>query len=286
VGPEGLRRIVASDDYRPLSFEEVSELVAPEVAAQLDESKCYGVQWYNRDKAVTHTVTEPDGNGGRRYKKRKTLVRRPREEWLAIPVPTSERLPRDLVDLARATMDAAKGSERKHLAREWELRGIMRCSCRSKIKTKTSRPEGRGPYHYYICARRVELRGLCSCTQRAIRTLGAEEAIWGFVSRLLKDPERVRCGMERLIDDKRSAAKRGDPECIAIAWADKVAECVRLRADYQERAEQLEENRNTLLEAMAEPVPGALDGLTGEERNKVYRILRLEVTPTPVGYSQ
>jgi hypothetical protein len=27
-----------------------------------------------------------------------------------------------------------------------------------------------------------------------------------------------------------------------------------------------------------------LDGLTGDDRNKVYRMLRLEVTPTPEGY--
>jgi len=318
-----LRKIVSSDDYRPLTFEEISQLVAPEVAARLDESKCYGVQWYNRNKAVTRSVSEPDGNGGRRYRKRKTLVTRPREEWLAIPVPASERLPRDLVDLACATMDATKGSERKHLARAWELRGVMRCSCGSKLKTRSSRPEGRGPYHYYICSRRVELRGMCSCTQKAIRALDAEEAIWGFVSRLLKDPERIRLGMERLIDEERSAANRGDPQSTAKAWADKAAECVRLRAayqdqqaaglmtleelgkklseldeirrqaekehsalqDYQERVEQLEEDRDSLLEAMSDTVPDALDGLTGEERNKVYRMLRLEVTPTPEGYS-
>jgi hypothetical protein len=44
-----LRKIVASDDYRPLSFEEIAELVTPEVAARLDPSKEYGTQWYNRD---------------------------------------------------------------------------------------------------------------------------------------------------------------------------------------------------------------------------------------------
>jgi hypothetical protein len=36
---------------------------------------------------------------------------------------------------------------------------------------------------------------------------------------------------------------------------------------------------------LSETMPDALDGLTGEERNKVYRMLRLEVTPTPEGYS-
>jgi len=318
-----IRKIVNSDDYRPLTFEEISELVTPEVVRRLDESKAYGVQWYNRDKAVRRTISEPDGNGGRRYRKRKTLVRRPREDWLAIPVPASDRLPRDLVDLARATMDATQGSMRKHLARSWELRGVLRCGCGSKIQTKTSRPEGRGPYHYYICRQRVELRGMCSCTQKAIQAVDAEEAIWGFISRLLKDPERIRLGMDRLIEEERAAANRGDPNNTAKAWAEKAAECVRLRAayqdqqaaglmtldelgsklteldnirrhagrelsalqDYQERAEQLEEDRDALLEEMAETVPDGLDNLTGVERNKVYRMLRLEVTPTKEGYS-
>jgi hypothetical protein len=36
---------------------------------------------------------------------------------------------------------------------------------------------------------------------------------------------------------------------------------------------------------MAETVPGTLDDLKGEERNKVYRMLGLEVTPTAEGYS-
>jgi site-specific DNA recombinase len=43
-----IRRIIASDMYRPHPFEEISNLVAPEVAARLDPSKEYGVQWYNR----------------------------------------------------------------------------------------------------------------------------------------------------------------------------------------------------------------------------------------------
>jgi hypothetical protein len=55
--------------------------------------------------------------------------------------------------------------------------------------------------------------------------------------------------------------------------------------DYQERVEQLEEDRDVLLKAMAETVPDTLDGLTAMERNKLCRMLCLEVTPTPEGYS-
>src|SRR5918992_3452439 len=45
-----IRRMIASDIYRPHSFEEVSGLIAPEVAARLDPHKEYGIQWYNRQR--------------------------------------------------------------------------------------------------------------------------------------------------------------------------------------------------------------------------------------------
>jgi hypothetical protein len=315
-----IRKIVASDEYRPLTHEEVAGLVSAEVAARLDPSKLYGVQWYNRDQVTVRTVSEPDGNGGRRYKKRKTQRRRPKTKWLAIPIPASDRLPRELADQARATMDANKGTERKGLAREWELRGLLRCPCGSKMHTKTTRPHGH-TYHYYLCKRRHELRKMCECTQKALRAPEVEAEVWDFVSGLLKDPERVRAGMERLIEQERAAAC-GDPEREARVWAEKLEECARLRSGYQDqqaaghmtieelgaklkgldetrriaerelaafedslrRAEELEADRDALLESYASMVPDALDELSGAERNTVYRMLRLEVKPTPEGY--
>jgi site-specific DNA recombinase len=314
-----IRKIVASDEYRPLTFDEIRELVAPEVATRLDPNKRYGVQWYNRDRAITRTVSESDGNGGRRYKQRKTLQRRPREEWLAIPVPAC--LPRELVDQARATMDANKGVERKHLAREWELRGLMRCSCGSKMQTKTTNPHGKYTYHYYICVSRNDLRNMGSCRQRVLRAEEVEAEVWEFVSGLLKDLERLRAGYERMIENERKA-RRGDPEQEAQLWAEKIAECARLRTAYQDqqaaglmtleelasklgeldetrrhaerelaalkghqqRITELEADRDTLMEYVESVIPERLDNLTGEQRNKVYRMLRLEVKPTPDGY--
>ena len=52
----------------------------------------------------------------------------------------------------------------------------------------------------------------------------------------------------------------------------------------KERVEELEADRDALVEFWSDAVPEQLDGLTGSERNKVYRMLRLEVTPTPEGY--
>jgi len=314
-----IRRIVQSDIYRPHSFEEIAALVNPETAAGLDREAEYGIQWFNRDKVTRRTVSEPDGNGGRRYRKKRTSVRRPKEEWVAIPGPAY--LPRDLVDQARTAMDGNQASERKHLTRPWELRGLMRCSCGSGMQTKTTQPGGKRKYHYYMCIRRVKRGALCDCNEMSIQAHNVEPVIWRFVSGLLKDPERIRAGMERLIEDERGAG-RGDPEREGKAWAEKLAECARLRGAYQDqqaaglmtieelgaklrgleetrrhaerelaglgdfrrRVEELEADRDALLDSMAASVPEALDNLTGEERNHVYRLLRLQVKPTPHGF--
>jgi hypothetical protein len=127
--------------------------------------------------------------------------------------------------------------------------------------------------------------------------------------------------MERLIEQERFERVR-DPEHEAEVWAQKIAECDRKRSAYQDqqaaglmtleelgsklrelhntrttaerelatlrgrrqRVEELEQDRDALLESMAEMVPDALDALTGEEKNRIYWKLRLEVTPTTGGY--
>jgi hypothetical protein len=45
--------------------------------------------------------------------------------------------------------------------------------------------------------------------------------------------------------------------------------------------EDLAADRDALLRDMADMVPEALDGLSGEERHRVYWMLRMEVTPIP-----
>jgi hypothetical protein len=54
-------------------------------------------------------------------------------------------------------------------------------------------------------------------------------------------------------------------------------------AAQEERVEELERDRDALLEIYAGAIPEALDRLEGEERNTVYRMLRLEITPQEDG---
>jgi hypothetical protein len=53
--------------------------------------------------------------------------------------------------------------------------------------------------------------------------------------------------------------------------------------DRRRRVEELQEDRDALLESLAGMLPEALDDLTGEERCRIYQMLRLEVMPVPQG---
>src|SRR5215217_6851298 len=43
-----IRRWIVDDAYKPHTYEEVAELVRPEVAARLDPEQSYGIWWFNR----------------------------------------------------------------------------------------------------------------------------------------------------------------------------------------------------------------------------------------------
>jgi hypothetical protein len=175
-------------------------------------------------------------------------------------------------------------------------------------------------YHYYRCHRSVDYRR-SSCRQRMERAQKAADAMWGFVSRVLKDPDRILAGMDALIEQKR-AELRGDPEREAKAWLERLAEVDQERRGYlklaakglmseeeldealadlqetrqvavreleaiggrREEIETLERDREAIRASWAAAVPGNLDRLTPEERNELYLMLRLEMRPTDDGY--
>lgn len=67
------------------------------------------------------------------------------------------------------------------------------------------------------------------------------------------------------------------------ALQSRLAELATLNAR-EERARELEVDRDALVASYAEMVPEALDSLSGEERSNVHQMLNLEVRPSPEGY--
>jgi hypothetical protein len=127
--------------------------------------------------------------------------------------------------------------------------------------------------------------------------------------------------MDAWIEQKR-AATNGDPEREAKTWLEKVCGEDQERRGYQrlaakghmteeelnealleldeirkaaereletlkhrqEEVEALERDRDALLASWSAAVPGDLERLTPEGRNRLYHMLRLEISPTEAGY--
>ena len=96
-----IRDCAFDDVYAPHTVEELEVLgVSPEVVGRLDPAGLYGVWWYNRREAKT--VRVPLGGG--RYRKEKQVRKKPREEWIPVPVPASG-VPREAVLRARERLE-------------------------------------------------------------------------------------------------------------------------------------------------------------------------------------
>jgi len=171
-----------------------------------------------------------------------------------------------------------------------------------------------GRLFYYRCRKRNR-DGHEACTNgKCHRADEVEPLVWEFVSGLLREPERLRAGLERLIEQERQAM-RGNPEQEVKAWLEKLSGVDQERRGFLRLAakghitdeelaeelaaldetretaerelqalqgrrkviEELERDRDALLKSYALMVPEALDRLEPSERHQVYKMLRLQV---------
>jgi Recombinase zinc beta ribbon domain len=93
--------------------------------------------------------------------------------------------------------------------RFWELSGgVLFCGGCGRRMSPDRRSNAKGSeriYCYYRCPkRRIEGPGACpnEKTQRAEKV---EAGVWEVISSLLAEPERLRLGLERMIERERSA---------------------------------------------------------------------------------
>ena len=173
-------------------------------------------------------------------------------------------------------------------------------------------------YSYYRCIRhRREGEEACG-NAKSYRADELERSVWEFVSGLLKDPERIRKGLQAVIEEER-AGMLGDPQQQTKVWLKKLSEVDNKRSRFQDMAaeglitfdelrsklaeaertservqaelealnrrqqtiEELERDRDAVMESYAGMVPEELDDLASEERHQIYKMLRLRVTVGP-----
>jgi len=314
---KAIRDCVLDDAYKPHTFAEISELVTPEVASRLNESRRYGIWWFNRRKTRTRQVSER-GPDGIIYRKQTSATEKPKKDWIAIPVPDSD-ISREWVEAAR---DGIKYNQITSSAgqRAWTLSGglfVCGVCARSMTAVTTSRSNGKR-YFYYRCPRRVQ-DGTAACSQAKYHVAEEiESGVWNLVRSVLTDPEQLRDDLERLIEQEQQSM-RGDPEREVRTWLEKLSELNRKRSGYidlaadgimsreelkaklaqleearetaekelealrmrQEKFEELQRDKDALLEHYAALAPEALDSLAPEERHRLYKMLRLKVIARP-----
>jgi site-specific DNA recombinase len=227
-----IRQILKSDLYVPYSREELAGMVPADTLARLEGDEA-GVWWFGKKKTTVtgKTLSEPDENGERRVKVHTRTEIRPVQERVGVPVPA--HLPRRLVDEARARLAANRPKTLKHEAREWELRGLVRCSCGWKMGTHTARSSGYGKtYSYYTCNGRRQRGKASSCQQRAVPAEGLEQRVWEAVESLLGRPEELVAALDRRIEREKNA--NGNPEREAAAWARRIEDVERQRERAQD----------------------------------------------------
>ncbi len=315
-----VRAMILDDLYKPHTPEEIQGLVVEgrltaDVAGRLDPSRPYGVWWANTVRDSVRTVSESDEAGGRRYRKRRKTVPRPRAEWIAVPIDlTSSGLEREIVDLARSTI---KDNVRPSSAggRFWEVAGLVFCTCCGrKIHTHTTRSKGPDRlYYYYQCDNREG----CEAHPR-LRAGKLEADVWQVVRSGLTDPDQLKADLDRMIELERSVV-RGNPAREAKHWLERLSEAEEERRGFlrlaargritdeeldeelvalektcqaakrelatlqnrKERIEALERDRDAVLADYAGRTPDALEALTSKERHQLYKMLKLSVKIHP-----
>jgi hypothetical protein len=287
--------------------------MSPEVASRLDPEKRYGIWWYNRRRIKTHqeAVNGPDGKF---YKKRSKTTWRPEAEWIAVPVPDSG-IPRESVDSAReAIKDNVKYSQNNRRPWVLSG-GIARCGeCGWAMATHSVwGAKSKHVNHYYRCSKAKVNYAYKSCPNtKHHRADRLEPMVWDYISEVMKNPEELRADLDRMIELERKGT-RGDPGKEAKLWAEKLAEVDRKRARYQEAfaadavtlpelkaylsqleetrktaeyeldalrgreeyVQQLEADRDALLDSLEAQAPEALASLTPDQRHQWYKLLQL-----------
>jgi hypothetical protein len=307
-----IRRFVFDDVYKPHALREIEALVNSDVAAGLDPNARYGIWWFNRERWTTSRVPDVSaGSGG--YRRSVRVVPRPREDWVAVPVPDSG-LSREVVDAAR---EALRGNRWNTggTHRFWELSGgVLRCgACGSRMRTCVTRKQPDRVYLYYTCAKHHKEPEACP-NRRSYRAGPLEDAVWRAVCHLLADEARLRERFEQEIRRQRSCApyEAGNEEGVLL---DRLAEIDHERDRYQSmtakglmtfeelgarldeleasrriargelravrgrnvEVERLEREREALLEVCAAEQADAPAALQPEDRHGIYSMMRLAV---------
>ena len=139
-----------------------------------------------------------------------------------MPVPDSG-IPREWVDEARRVLAENLAPKAKN-RRDWQLKGVLRCPCGSRMRpaTRLGGKRDQKPRFYYVCER-YHTDGRKACQHaRSWRAEDLEAEVMQVVVGLVKDPDIFRAKIRARIDAENG--RRRDPSEEVAAWMQQIAE--------------------------------------------------------------
>jgi site-specific DNA recombinase len=272
-----------------------------------------GTVYYNRRESLP-------GNGPRGARNRKTRHReRPREEWIAIPVPAI--IDRDTFDRVKQIgHDNSKWNPRGAEWGAWLLRGLVECGhCHVGCNCHKMRGRNGTVHRYYYCRNHDLLRAGSEdqrCPERNIRANELDEYVFAQVRQALLDPRALIAGEHAVItgapiDENELIANQITRITNTIAAAElersrlldayqagllELDELTRRTSTVTTRREQLLAEKNALIErtaelstenrlrrglaSFAERVAASLDELDPDARQRLMRLVVEKVRVT------
>jgi site-specific DNA recombinase len=272
---------------------------------------CFGKTMRTEQAAGLNRVARLAGRSTPRHY---TVVERPREDWLEIPVPalvaedTWHRVQRRLADNKRY---ASRNSKNPSL-----LQGICVCASCGYAYYRTSTRTTNKTIFYYRCLGSDDYRHEHGrvCANKPVRADYLEAVVWGHISDLLADPFLIRTEITKRLEQIRTADPTTAQRKRLDAGLAKAGEAIkRLIGAYQEQLITLDELRSRMPElrsreillrqqidtlddkladrevylTLADNLEGFLTGLRDKAANASFaerqRVLRLLVKDVLVG---
>lgn len=124
-----------------------------------------------------------------------SYVARPREEWIAIPVPPI--VAEEEFAMAQQKLAGNRQRARRNTRAEYLLQGQVSCGlCRLTAGARTTP----GGYSYYVCRGRWDKRRRSAgrpCTSRYIPAPQLDAVVWEDLCQVLRDPAHLAAALER-----------------------------------------------------------------------------------------
>jgi site-specific DNA recombinase len=153
-----------------------------------------GKAYYNQKKTLLNPrpVLELPSQKTPRYR----VTRRPKSEWIEIPVPAL--VEESLFRRVQERLQENRRFARRRLKHEgvFLLKGLLKCGgCGRAFVGDTKIPrrrDGAEPvYHYYVCPLQSKITGSRRCTNDRLRAAGANYAVWMTIRDLLLDSDTL-----------------------------------------------------------------------------------------------